>query len=395
MTTAQRPLVAVLVSHWESRTEEGWITRQVAGSLAAVADVHVITPDGQRPATGLDWAFTVHRLGTPLTTEAEIRRDLVVESLVASGAARSGPIADDVSALVDRDLLDGWMSAADVLTALDPDHIVVAGSRAVGAVAAVDAGAPSVPLHLLALGSHTASLEFPHFDQVVNRADTVMTVTELERQAIIRRHGRADSVFRIGAPLAANPSSLNEPNTWVGATDYVLVITASATDDDSAEYELTRLLRLRFPDNPVGIAHSDAFCAWHQGSVTEGWPIERSSDMARLMAWARVTVDLCPGPLFARRCVDSLLYGTPIVVPDDSRAREHAQRGRGGLWFSDAAELIWCTEALLDPSTRATFSAQGRTYAEDEYGSTDRFIERVLGACSLASSPKESVVSSA
>ena len=95
------------------------------------------------------------------------------------------------------------------------------------------------------------------------------------------------------------------------------------------------------------------------------------------MAWATVTVDLHPGPLFGRRCVESLLFGTPIVVPGDTIAREHAERGGGGLWFADAAELLWCVEALEDPGIRRTFAAQGHAYAEEEYGSTDRFIDRV------------------
>jgi hypothetical protein len=214
-------------------------------------------------------------------------------------------------------------------------------------------------------------------------------VTEAERQDVIQHHGDAATVHRIGAPLAANPSALTEPNTWVGSTDYILVVTHSGAEEDHVETELSRLIRLRFPDNPVGICHTDCFRAWHQGRVSQGWAVERASDMARLMAWARVTVDLHPTRLLARRCVDSLLYGTPIVVPDESRAREHAELGRGGLWFSNAAELTWCVEALLEPSTGTTFGAQGQSYAQAEYGSTDRFIERVLASCGLASEPRE------
>ena len=107
------------------------------------------------------------------------------------------------------------------------------------------------------------------------------------------------------------------------------------------------------------------------------------------MAWARVTVDLRPGPLFARRCVTSLLFGTPIVVPAGRRAREHAERGRGGLWSSNASELVWGVEALLDPPTRAAASAQGLAYAEEEYGSTDRFIDRVVAACGMGSTDRD------
>jgi len=286
---------------------------------------------------------------------------------------------------MDHHLIEPWRNAAEILKALQPDLIVIAGHQTVGALAAVDSCLPDTPIALLALGAESHSLAFPHFDHLFSRASSVLAVTEIERTLIAEARSGEVKVHRIGAPMAANPSALSEPNTWVGPTDYILVVTGTGSEEEGDESDLSRLLRLRFPDNPVGIAHTDSFCAWHQGRLNQGWAIERSSDMARLMAWARVTVDLRPGRLFARRCVESLLFGTPVVVPHDSRAREHAERGRGGLWFGDPAELTWCVEALLEPSTRATFSAQGRRYAEDEYGSTDRFIERVSSACGLRS----------
>jgi len=377
-------VAAVLVPHWESKTEEGWLTRQVAGSLACATEVHVITPDGTGARASTDGPFTVHRTGTPLRPEAEARRDYLVASMAATGPTGDGPLPVGAAAVLDRDLLEPWSAAGGVLAALRPDLVVVADHRSVGALAAVDRVAPELPVTLVALGSDLDSLGFPHYRPVFDRAGTVLAVTESERRAIADRHGGADRVVRIGAPLAANPSARSEPNTWVGDTEYVFVVSGSASDAHDEEAELTRLLRLRFPDNPVGIAHTDTFCAWHRGRVEEGWAIERSSDMARLMAWARVTVDLRGGRLFARRSVESLLYGTPIIVPADSRAREHAERGRGGLWFADAAELTWCVEALLQPTTRAALSTQGRAYAEDEYGSTDRFIARVLDGCGLS-----------
>jgi hypothetical protein len=387
-----RPLVAVLVAHWETTTEQGWITRQVAGALACLADVHVVTPDGKVAGPAADGTFRLHRLATPIDPATELRRDLLVDALSHTGPVRGTVMPLELSALIDEGLIDPWRSADEVLTALQPDLIVIAGHQNVGALAAVDRSAPATPISLVALGTELHSLAFPSFDRLFDRAASVLTVTENERLTILRSHDGADRVHRIGAPLAANPSALSEPNTWVGATDYILVVTGAGSEEDHVETELSRLLRLRFPDNPVGIAHRDSFCAWHQGRLNQGWAIERSSDMARLMAWARVTVDLRPGRLFARRCVDSLLYGTPIVVPHDSRAREHAERGQGGLWFTNPSELTWCVEALLDPTTRDTFSAQGRDYAEEEYGSTDRFIERVATGCGLATTaPPEGV----
>lgn len=220
-----------------------------------------------------------------------------------------------------------------------------------------------------------------------------------------RHHPRAP-VHRIGLPGAADPTALREPNTWVGDTGYVLVLAnapgepVEPPDEDDPEsrraYEqrearpeatLARLLRFAFPDVPVGIASTRDFSVWHQGRLSMGWPIERSSDLARLVAWAAVTVDLRPGPLVARRCIDSLLYGTPIVVPAESRAREHAELGRGGLWFSSPGELVWCVEAILDPEVGPVLGSQGKQYAEQHYGSTTGFITRVLDAVGLEATP--------
>jgi hypothetical protein len=388
MNIRQRPRAVVLAAHWEARTEDGWITRQVAGALACVADVHVITPDGTTTGRFMDGVFAIHRLPTAIDVSAELRRDLLVEA-VSTTSSPSGVVAgSDLSDLIDGDLIEPWRPAAPVLAELQPDLVVIAGHRNLGALTAVDRAVPEAPISMVALGTEVHSLAFPHFDPLFDRATTVLAVTESECSSIVEFHGGREKVHRIGAPLAANRSALSEPNTWVGDTDYILVVTSSGSDETHEDTELSRLIRLRFPDNPVGIAHRDSFCAWHQGRLSQGWAVERSSDMARLMAWARVTVDLRPDRLFARRCVDSLLYGTPIVVPHDSRAREHAQRGGGGLWFADPAELTWCIEAMLDPAIRSAFSDQGRSYAEREYGSTDRFIDRVTIACGLATEPQ-------
>ncbi len=381
---SDRPLIAVLTTRWESKTEEGWATRQVAGALACAADVHVITPQGHTPVQRTDSVFTVHEMGTPSGAAAEIRRDLLIEAISETRSEVSGRLLPEFGRLLDRDLLECWKGASDLIAGLHPDLVVIAGHQLVGAVDAVDRVAPELPVVLIALGSDLDSLSFPHFARVFDRAQAVLAITETERRAILDHHGGPARVHRIGAPLAANPSALNEPNTWVGKTDYVFVITGAKTHADEETVTLARLIRLRFPDNPVAISATDALSAWHQGRLGEGWPVERSSDLTRLMAWARVVVDLRPGPLFGRRGVDSLLYGTPIIVPGNSRAREHAELGGGGLWFDTPGELVWCVEAMLDPEVRTVFSTQGRAYAEAAYGSTDGFIERVLSAAADA-----------
>ncbi len=380
-----RPVVAVLATHWESKSEGGWITRQVAGALACAADVHVITPDGTVAGTSVDSVFTLHRLATPVDPIAELRRDLLVEDLSGSNVTDGIGGPDEIAGLIDWDLVDPWGRATQELVAVKPDLVLIAGHQNIGAMTAVERAGQGTEQVLLALASEDSAVAFPHFDHIIDRSSCILTVTESERSSIVDHHGNAEKVRRIGAPLSANPSVLGEPNTWVGDNETIVVVTDVATHADHEETELARLIRLRFPDNPVGVIHTDAFDAWHQGRLNRGWAVQRSSDLARLMAWARVTVDLHPGNLFARRSVESLLYGTPIVVPAVSRAREHAGRGRGGLWFSDPAELIWCVEGLLENPAHDSFADQGRDYAQAEYGSTEGFIERVVDSCGLTS----------
>jgi hypothetical protein len=380
----ERPVIAVLAAHWEAKTEEGWIARQVAGALAGSADIHVITPDGDAVGTSTDSVFTIHHLPAALDASAELRRDLMVASLSETTSVRDLVVDDGLAAGIDRHLIDPWLGATPVLATLAPELAVIVGYNNLGALDAVDAYRPDLPVSLMAMGADTTALAFPHFDRLFDRAGSVLAVTDTERAGLAEAHGDSDKIHRIGAPMAANPNVLTEPDALLGSSDYILVVTDVGMKDDHQDAELSRLVQMRFADVPVGICYHDAFCAWDQGRLTKGWPIERSSDLARLMAWARVTVDLRPGRLFARRCIESLLYGTPIVVPHDSRAREHAQRGRGGLWFANPAELTWCIEGLLEPAAGDALGAQGRSYAEAEYGSTDRFIDRVLEACRLA-----------
>lgn len=402
--------VAVLVAHWEQGTEEGWAARQVAGALACCADVHVVTPDGPRPTTSRDGVFTLHRMGHPIDPRAELRRDLLLDALSAgadraSNPGRPAPVGQpavpsvDLGPLLDGDLVQPWRGATAILADLRPDLVLVVGHRNLGALAALDAVGQHLPCALLVLASDLAGIGSAHFHPLFDRAGTVLTVTQTEAAAVEACYPGA-AVHHVGLPGGANPSVLREPNSWVGDTGYVLVLTngpgepVEPLDEDESELDrwvretqpeasLARLLRLRFPHVPVGVSSTGEFVAWHHGRRNAAWPIARSSDLERLVAWAAVTVDLRPGPLVARRCIDSLLFGTPIVVPAASRAREHAELGRGGLWFSDPGELVWCVDALLDPAVGPVFGAQGRQYAEEHYGSTDGFIHRVLVAVGL------------
>jgi len=233
-----------------------------------------------------------------------------------------------------------------------------------------------VPVTLLPLCSDLPSAMYSHFAPLFDRAAVVLTVTESERQVVSDSYPSKD-VVAVGPPLAANPSVWREPNPYLGENDYLVVLTDAPLASTAYTSNLARLVRLAFPYQRVAIVATDAFDVWLRGNVVRSAPITRGSDLLRLMAWARTTIDLAPGSLVARRCVESLLYATPILVPEGSKAHEHARLGCGGLWFETSDELVRCVDAVLDSNTAEELGKQGQGYAESKYGSTQSFIRQV------------------
>ena len=95
------------------------------------------------------------------------------------------------------------------------------------------------------------------------------------------------------------------------------------------------------------------------------------------MSHAEVCLDLRPQGVVGRETLESLLLGTPVVVPEGTVAAEHAERSNGGLWYRDYSELF--AHGQGDPGQRvaAGFSLeQGREWAERVHGDQRRFSSR-------------------
>lgn len=388
--------IAVLAERWGSASDAGWYARQVAGALACVADVHVLTPHSDSPGTSSDGVFTVHELGFEGYLHALHRRDLLVDAL-------SGPTVSldaSVTSLLDEEVVSPWEAVVPLLDDLAPDAAVIIGRRSLGAAEALRAARCPLPYTLVPADTAFGPLGTDHFDSVLKGADSVITATDAERAGMIASGAEPERVPVIGPHIAADPSARREPNSWVGDTGAIVVVTGTPADDrsrgdDDNEFpsgfsapttasvrelednpRLAHMLRLAHPDPPVAIAATDGLTVWHRGRASHGWAVHRASDFARLVAWAGMVVDLSPEPFLARRCLTALAFGTPIVVPAETVAATHAAAG-GGLWFASAAELLWTVNAVLDARVRKDLSDQGRAYAAARYGSTESFIDGV------------------
>lgn len=385
--------VAVLSRRWGTNDEAGWALRQVAGALACVADVHVVTPQGRQPMVRTSGALTVHELGCAPDSRLEARRDVLIEAISRTRALGAGaPIASDLGLgkaatsggravdvlgkLVSRGLAESWEPATTVLRALNPDLVVVGDYREVSALGAIDRAVPNTPLMVVPLGSNSEAISLAAFTPLFDRSRSTVVFTESEALAS-RAQCDTNAVHNVGLPLSVNSSVLREPPAQLGDADYIFVITGAPESSSDPASALARLLRARFSDHNLALAGTDTFVVSMSGVANRAPGVERGSDLLRLIAWARATVDLRPGRLFARRSLESLLYSTPIVVPSESRAREHAERG-GGLWFDGPADLLYCVEAMFDHEIGASLGDRGKSYAESVYGSPDRFVDNVV-----------------
>jgi hypothetical protein len=189
----------------------------------------------------------------------------------------------------------------------------------------------------------------------------------------------------IGLHVAVNPLAAARPHNGLGFTDYLLVLTDRGGSAFRPELpgDTVAWLAAAFPRRHLVVAEAGSVTVWRCRTLRGVVTVDTRPDLWRLMAHARATVDLGPGPLVARECVESLRFGTPVVVPAGTAASRLAAAG-GGLSFADVEGLFRAVDEIDDPARRAELSARGRAAADAAYGDTDAFVARVGRAMDLA-----------
>jgi hypothetical protein len=163
----------------------------------------------------------------------------------------------------------------------------------------------------------------------------------------------------------------------LGFTGYILVLTdRSASPPVDPPTSAVGWLTSRFYDHYVVVVEGGSAAAWKGRALRGVVPVDTRTDLWRLLAHAQLTVDLRPGDVIARESVESLRFGTPIVVPGGTVAAAHAHAG-GGVAFADTRELFGGVESLLDQSTRRSYSLEGLHYANAVFGDPSAFVNRL------------------
>ncbi len=203
--------------------------------------------------------------------------------------------------------------------------------------------------------------------------------------------GRSEpAVHHVGLYARVHPGAGGRRHYGLGAIpDYLLVLgDRSGVPSTPSPSERARWLLARFAREHVVVVEGGVARAWRSRSCVAQFGVHTRMDLWILMAQARGVVDLLPGKVYARECVEALRYGVPVVVPSGGAAGRLAKAG-GGARFSSTADLLARVEALLDPATRANLAAAGREMADRWYGNPRALVARLAEALGLAAPRRE------
>lgn len=409
-----RPVVALVAAGFGSGLGEREVAvRRLAGALAKLAEVEVVSLEEGRPSSSppgggevvLDGAFRVHPIA-PFTAgrrpggrEAARARTALARAAL-SITAREDELLPDV---VGRHLLRAEgadaAGALETLRRIAPDAVVLCGAECLGLVAGglggrsgcAPAGRRPRVVALPLLGSDEG-LAAASLGPLASSLDAVGLLSDVELELASRSLAAAGGApaprlhrLHPSFPVPGDSASARPGLAGLGPFgEYLLLVTgwpdcgalpplflAAA----APQHELVRDVA-----GEVSVAEvrpGGWFVTDRRRRFDLPWPRGRAN-LRHLMGGALATVDLRPqGPL-AELAVESMLLGTPVVVPEGSVAAERARLGNGGLWFRSTGELLGELRLLLaDRALRTRLARSGLSWAEREHGDAGRFVGEV------------------
>jgi hypothetical protein len=287
-----------------------------------------------------------------------------VSRAIAGAASRRGAVAVLVPGPGGAREPDG---AFDLEGAGDPDGFVWPAHLPSDSVVVVDDLTPEVRTGLAAAGVESGFRLSPRAGADV----------DWPRIGLVEGDG---DVWPGGPFVTVDPGALAHRHHGFGFTGYVLVLSGRRhqhADPPAAVAWLTSA----FHDCDIVVVEDAVASAWKGRSLRGTTPVDTRMDLWRLVAHAGVCVDLAPGALVARECVEALRLGTPIVVPAASPVASSLARACGGGTFSDTWGLIEATDKLQGEAAEA--SARAKEYADATYGDPEAFVAGVRGLLAL------------
>lgn len=329
--------IAVLSAAWGTAGDESaFAARVLAGAASRLGPVDVLGP--WDPGPRADGAFDPYGLGRAGPGR---RWPSVTDAAIAGARGRGGSGAGRGAG--------GWRAV--LVDAGDADAVDVAGQML-----------PGVPV--LEIGG--GGLGTPCLELVPGAAASPL--------------GRP-----VGLHVPVHALARERPHLELGPiADYLLVLSGrppQASDPDRPPDPVAWLVA-RYPRRPAVVVENGVASVWRSRSRLRRFSVHTRMDLWRLMAHARATVDLGPGALFGRECVESIRYGVPVVVPAGSGAEALAAAG-AGLRFEGTPGLLEAAGRIEDDAVLDGLR-EGGAPLERWFGRPAELVDRLAKAVESA-----------
>ena len=371
----KRPVVCVVTAHWGTSEDESTeVVRLLAGAIARNATVHVVHLDSTAFARGryMDSVFSVHRL--PLTNAAPKVAAVIKAALAAAGDDSPGSLTTAIRAFEGE--VDGLMTT---VAEVEAESVVLAGlPLPITAKDLADIGGTRLIVWPMLADLNSATE--PRNLDLFALADAIGTLHPGEQQLLTElMSNAADKVVPLDISLTLNRSATEQGLFGVGWFGrYVLLIRQFPQNGPRFDQSVTHEL-LRSVLGDIAIAEV-AGGRWRVSDFTNTaqLPVNPTRvNLWRLMAHAEFTVDLRPGTPFGREAIESMLFSSPPIVPENSSAHAHVLQANGGLWYNSPGELLDLANCLIDDEhLRSNFRDNGFAYAKGHHEQMEDFVER-------------------
>jgi hypothetical protein len=368
--------VIVVTTHWgEEASEPVTITRLLAGALARSARVEVIhlRASSTSPRTRRDSVFVVHEL--PLRGARPLQASLLRVAL--SGGRRDRAVPEDFEG--DLEAHAGHVTGvSELLRELAPDAVVLAGNTQPADLSFLGARGVAPRVLFVPILDGLGLVGEASVGRLVELADQIASVQPAEHAALRRAYPeRSADVVALEPALPLNRSATEQllfGVHWFGR--YVLLIRSFPPGGARYESSVTRELLSSLLGVSVAEVDGEQFKI-SDGENTVELPVNPTRvNLWRLMAHAEMTIDTRPPGPFGQEAIESMLLGTPVVVPAGSAAHANASAAGGGVGYEELGELVDAARELLAEGARARLGEAGRSWASATHGDAASFVAR-------------------
>ncbi|MGB9111787.1 MAG: hypothetical protein WCF24_03570, partial [Acidimicrobiales bacterium] len=268
---------------------------------------------------------------------------------------------------------------AEILDEVAPKAIGLVGSYQPWDLAALGRRGSSRPRIVAIPFCSDSDLVPGDLARMIDVADVIGTIHPEEPDAIAAIDPeRATEVVPIELAFSSNIHARSGPLAGLGRFGrYVLLVRNWPSGTPRIARPVTREV-LREVLGRITVVEVDGM-RWWASNKRDALPLQvnyNRVNFSRLVAHASLTVDVRPQGPVGRLAVESMLYGVPALVPDNTAAKAHVAAANGGLWYSDVGELFDGARVVVHTPLGKILAKQAEHYARAKHGDINAFVAR-------------------